>query len=306
MVKIEKVAYFGQPNCYKLSNDTVEVIVTTDIGPRVIAYRFVGGENMLAEIGPDTVVETELGEWHPWGGHRLWHAPEGKPRSYVPDNDPIEFEVLESSIRLMRSVEPVTNIEKEMDVALTADGTQVTITHKLTNRGIWPVELAPWALTIMNGGGVTVIPNEPFIPHTEKLLPARPMVMWNYTNFGDPRWTLGSKYVQLRTDEAIEAPQKVGVANTLGWAGYLRNGCFFVKRFPYIEGVVYPDNGCNNETFTSGNFMEVESVGPLVKLDTDGSVIYIERWYLFNGVNPGSTEDDLDAAISPLVAQTER
>ncbi len=37
-VKAEKIAYFNQPNCYRLSNNTAEVIFTTDIGPRVIRY----------------------------------------------------------------------------------------------------------------------------------------------------------------------------------------------------------------------------------------------------------------------------
>ena len=40
--RMEKVAYFNQPNCFKLSNGIVEVIVTTDIGPRIIRYGFAG------------------------------------------------------------------------------------------------------------------------------------------------------------------------------------------------------------------------------------------------------------------------
>ena len=32
-VKVERVSYFNQPNCIRLSNGTVEVIVTTAIGP---------------------------------------------------------------------------------------------------------------------------------------------------------------------------------------------------------------------------------------------------------------------------------
>jgi len=47
-VNIEKIPYFNQPNCYKITNGTVDVIVTSDIGPRVIAYRLTGGSNVLA------------------------------------------------------------------------------------------------------------------------------------------------------------------------------------------------------------------------------------------------------------------
>ena len=36
-VKIEKTAWKGWPNCYRIANGEVELIVTTDVGPRVIA-----------------------------------------------------------------------------------------------------------------------------------------------------------------------------------------------------------------------------------------------------------------------------
>ncbi|HXG24900.1 MAG TPA: hypothetical protein VNJ09_10120, partial [Chthonomonadales bacterium] len=114
-VKVEKVTYYNLPNCYKLSNGTVEVIVTTDIGPRIMRYAFVGGENILGELSPDIKVSTELGDWRPYGGHRLWIAPESKRLSYSPDNEPISFErVGNNGIRLLQPVEPKTGIRKEM------------------------------------------------------------------------------------------------------------------------------------------------------------------------------------------------
>ena len=305
MVEISKIPYFNQPNCYKLANSVVEVIVTTDIGPRVIAYRFIGDENILAELGPDVVVSTELGDWHPWGGHRLWHAPEAKPRSYSPDNNPIEAEVVGGdSIRLTQPVEPSTSIQKEMLVQLDPVDSRVTILHKLMNLGHSEVKLSPWALTIMNGGGMTIFPNEPFIPHTEKLLPARPMTLWHYTDLSDPRWTFGKKFVRLQSDPNLEHPQKIGVANKQGWGAYLRGKTLFVKRFPYVEDADYPDHGCNFETYTAGSFIEVESLGPLVLLEPGQSAIYTEHWFLFNGVDAGRGEADLEKAIMPFVEKT--
>ena len=48
---MEKVSCLNLSNCLKLSNGQVEVVVTTDIGPRIIRYAFVGGENILGEMG---------------------------------------------------------------------------------------------------------------------------------------------------------------------------------------------------------------------------------------------------------------
>ena len=46
-VKIIKTEYLGWTNCVKISNGIVELIVTTDVGPRIIHYGFKGGPNHM-------------------------------------------------------------------------------------------------------------------------------------------------------------------------------------------------------------------------------------------------------------------
>jgi hypothetical protein len=85
-VTLEKLTYLDLPDCYRLSNGKVEVIVTTSVGPRILRYGFCGEDNILGEV-KDDVLETPLGRFKPWGGHRLWVAPEAMPGSYAPDNN---------------------------------------------------------------------------------------------------------------------------------------------------------------------------------------------------------------------------
>ena len=170
---MEIVERLNLPNCVRLSNGEVEVIVTTDVGPRIISYAFVGGENVLGEH-PEARVETALGEFKPYGGHRLWIAPENMPNSYAPDNVPVEFYFDErnNSIRLIQPIESVTKTQKEIIVTLDETGSGVSVNHKITNCGTETVELAAWALTVMRGGGVCEIPNEPFAPYSGETLVA--------------------------------------------------------------------------------------------------------------------------------------
>jgi hypothetical protein len=149
-------------------------------------------------------------------------------------------------------------------------------------------------LTIMRGGGVAVIPQEPYGPHPQNLLPARPLVLWPYTDMSDARFGFGRRFVRLRSDESNDEPQKIGLANKRGWAGYVNGGTLFVKRFAYEEGASYPDYGCNNEFFTAGLFIEVESLSPLRQLDPGESIEHVERWRLFDNVNVGDDEDSLE------------
>ena len=177
-VRMEKVTYLDHPNCYKLSNGTVEVVVTTDVGPRIIRYAFIGQDNILGEF-PDLKVITELGEWKPWGGHRLWAAPEAMPRTYSPDSSRIEYKIEgENTIRLIQPIEPKTGLQKEMTVSLDPEGSRVRIHHRITNKNLWGIELAPWAITIFREG-VTILPQEPYQSHDTALLPARPLVLWS-------------------------------------------------------------------------------------------------------------------------------
>jgi hypothetical protein len=298
LIRVERL---GLPNCYALTDGVAEVVVTTDVGPRVLGYRLAGGENILGECAGE-LVKTEWGVWRPYGGHRLWSAPEATPRSYAPDNEPVAFvREGERAIRLTPPAEERTGLQKQLTVALDGEG-GVTLTHRITNLGAWRVELAAWALTVMRGGGTAIIPQEPYGPHPEHLLPARPLVVWPYTDMSDARFRFGRKMILVRSDASAAEPQKIGVGNKLGWAAYLLGATLFVKRFGHEAGARYPDAGCNNEVFTAGSFIELESLSPLVALEPGEAINHVERWRLFAGIEAAEGDEELYEAVAPLAS----
>jgi hypothetical protein len=297
-VRVDKAECLSLPNCQRLSNGTVEVVATTDVGPRVIAYRFAGRENVFRErpgTGPKT-------EWRSYGGHRLWAAPEARPRTYHPDNDPVDVRVdPRRVVRLTAPVESTTGLQKTIELALDAEGTGVTVRHEITNRGAWPIEVAPWAVTVLEGGGTALVPQEAAQPQPDALLPVRPMALWAYTDMSDARLRFGRRFVRLRSDPELRAPLKIGFGNTLGWAAYLRAGTMFVKRFAHEPAATYPDFGSNLELFTAGGMLEVESLAPLRRLEPGATAVHVERWYLFAGVKPADGDDEMETILRPLV-----
>ena len=66
----EKFSYGGWPNCVRLTNGQIVVVITTDVGPRVIRLGFVGGQNLFKEFAED-MGKTGGHEWRSYGGHRL-------------------------------------------------------------------------------------------------------------------------------------------------------------------------------------------------------------------------------------------
>lgn len=297
---MEKMEYRGWKNCYRLFNDVVDLIVTTDIGPRVIRFGFVDEVNEFKEYG-EMVGKTGGDEWRIYGGHRLVHAPEHMVRTYFPDNSPVRLEYDAGTVRLVQPAESTTGIQKEIDIRLSPDEAQVEVLHRLRNTNLWTVELAPWAVSVMASGGKTVIPLPPRASHKENLLPMGALVLWAYTDMADPRWEWGHKYVMLGQDTSMKNPQKAGMSVTDGWVAYTRNGHLFVKEFDYVKGASYPDFGCSVEAYTDAHMLEMETLGPLARLAPGAMVEHVERWFLFRDVPVPKDEAGVDNNVLPLV-----
>ena len=91
--------------------------------------------------------------------------------------------------------------------------------------------------------------------------------------------------------------------NKPGWAAYTLNGDVFIKRFPCDVDGVYPDFGCNFESFTNADMLEVESLGAMTTLPPDGGTVgHMEDWYLFKA-EVGQDEAAIDKALQPLLKQ---
>lgn len=299
---IEKIPYGGWPGCYRVSNGEVELILTSDVGPRIMRFAFVGGQNFFHEF-PSQLGTSGETVWVPRGGHRVWIAPEDPVKSYAPENGPVNVKIHDGVIEATQPVEPLTGIEKKLTVHMAQSGSAVEVVHSLRNAASEPVELAPWALSMMAKGGHGIHGFPPRGSHPEDLPPSNPLIMWAFTDLADPRWRLSRKYLVLRQDPANPSPQKLGAWNAKTWGAYLLNGELFIKKYEALaEPTAYPDYGSCFETFTNADFLELETLGPLVRLAPGKSVTHTECWSLHRGVQLRNwTDDELDAALGSLV-----
>lgn len=296
-MQIENIDYLSW-NCIRLSNGVVDLVITADVGPRIIRFGFVDGPNEFK------VLDAGLkgGDyWRNYGGHRLWHAPESMPRTYFPDNFPVNIKPYDDFVRVTPPEETVNGIQKELDIQILGETSQVKVIHRLTNTGAWPVELAIWGISVMDGGGVAIIPLPLRGSHTEFLSPTHLMTMWAYTNMSDPRWTWGDRFVLLRHDSKDQWPQKVGVSIPGGWAAYANGGRLFLKQAEYKTGALYPDNGCSMEFFTNPEMLEVESLSPMMTLEPRQSAEHTEIWTLLKDIPQPNSEADIHKNILPAV-----
>jgi len=297
MVKIEKIPWGGWLNCYQISNGEVDLIVTSDVGPRIMRYGFVNGQNLFKNY-PESMGHSGEPEWMLRGGHRIWAAPEQAPRTYAPDNGPVEIHVAGDALTATQPVEPTTGLQKKITIMLSASGTEVEVRHHITNTTMWEIEVAAWSVSMMAQGGAGITGFPPRGKHPDILPPTHPLVMWAFTDLTDPRWTFTRKYVVLRQDPDNAVPQKIGHFNPKTWGAYLLGSDLFIKRCDADPARPYADIGCSYETFTRDDMLELETLGPLTRLSTGASLEHIERWTLHRDVHVEAfTDAELDRVL---------
>jgi hypothetical protein len=273
-----------------LNNGLISLEVLAEAGPRIVRLSAFGKDNLFADI--PTAVSTPQGNFFFRGGHRLWHAPESLPRTYIPDNDSVSIEELTDGMRLKGATEVGTGITKVIEIHLTVDQAVITIKHTLQNDSLWQVELAPWALTMFRLGGTVILPQPVGNADQNGLLNNRILALWPYTTINDSRLVLRDDFILIHASENPSS-FKLGYYNPHGWMAYWLDGILFRKTFNISAGAAYPDGGCNAETYCNDQFVELESLGALVRLEPGEETTLTETWELYCRLNESFLSNEI-------------
>lgn len=258
-----------------LSNDFLELEYLTD-SLRITGLTPKGNRNLFADLSHLPSIKTPFGDFRFHGGHRLWHAPESMPRTYAPDTGDLKISTLEDGLRLETQTEPGTGIRKRIDIRLANAAPTVSLTHTLINDSAWTVELSPWSITQFRLGGIAILPLPKENIDDAGLLPNRQISFWPYASLSDPRLLLRDEFTFFKAESAPAF--KIGYFNPHGWLAYWIDGILFTKTFTSQINAEYPDNNSNAEIFCNEDFIELESLSPLVHLEPGGTVEHFENW----------------------------
>lgn len=305
-VTIEEIQYGNWGKCVRITNGEVDLVATLDLGPRIIRFGVVDGPNEFFEDEKDELNQNENnafniygdeGYWHIYGGHRLWTSPESMPRSYYPDNAPVEYIKIDNGICLIPEPQAWNELQMEMQVVMSESG-EVTVTHRITNIGAWEKEFAPWALTVMKVGGLEVIPQ----PKKDTgLLGNRIIALWPYSDMADKRINWGNDYITLRPNPSNKKAFKFAINNEHGFAAYFNHGNLFVKKYSPVDCGNYPDGGVSFETYTNSHMIEIETLGELKKVKPDETVTHIEKWMLIPNVSEPETAEEIKDTVKEYI-----
>jgi len=267
-----------------IENEHFQLECLANAGPRIV--RLIPawlGENIFAEA-PGAAIRTALGEYHYFGGHRLWTAPKSVTWSYTPDDYGVTVQEAHNGLKLVGSVDSETHIWKTLTIQMSPKRPFIMIKHKIENRGTEPIRMAPCAITMLRPNSTALLPQQIGTVDKEGFLPNRNFSLWSYSRWDDPRLILGNEFIKVKSDDTKRA-FKLGYFNSQGWLGYVFEDVFFVKRFGVRRDEEFPDNGCNAEVYITNRVVELESIGALVDLKPQESVIHTETWEVYQTNN---------------------
>ncbi|HUG34851.1 MAG TPA: hypothetical protein VMJ90_08780 [Anaerolineales bacterium] len=272
--------FFGRKTVI-LENEFFRIECLADAGPRIVRLIPVWtGENLFAEL-PNATTKSPHGEYHFYGGHRLWRAPESPNRTYIPDDTGVTIKEVQNGIKLSGAEEPGTGLRKAITIQMSSSQPFIIVKHKIENLGSSVVRLAPWAITMLRPNGTALLPQQVGNLDDDGVLPNRRFALWPYSRWDDSRLRLGDDFVTVSAD-GIANPLKIGYFNPHGWLGYVYFDVMFVKRFGVRRDEDYPDVGCNAEVYVNARALELESLGPSVELAPQVDVVHTETWEVYD------------------------
>lgn len=287
MIKTEIKDYLDYGKVLCLTNGVIEAYVTIDVGPRIIRFGFIGGQNIMCDNRAagdpkdDAEFESFFGKGKKWeilGGHRIWISPESYPASYYPDLQPVKYEITENGAVFTPNPETENGVQKQLQIKMDPDDANMQVTMRVKNIATAPQEFSVWGLTVSAVGGMLVIPMN---DNDTGLLANRNISVWPYTNLADSRLHFGNRYVTLRQDTNVDQSLKLGFDLNQAEAYYCLGEDIFRKSYEsYHPHEKYPDNNCSFETYTCATFIEVESLSPLKTVQQNETVSLTEHWSL--------------------------
>lgn len=301
-LEIKEIDYENYGKCVRISNSIIDVIVTIDLGPRIVRFGFVGDANILYNdlerkyVTNNSSMDERYGKdaaFYCYGGHRIWLSPERMPDTYYPDNEPVIYCVLPEGVSFTPARQKHNEMQLNFEVIMGEDATDIMVVHSAKNCSSEKQSYALWSVTMVNGGGVEIIPQNYNSSNT--LLPNRAFSVWPYTDINDKRITLGNKYLTIQHDNEIDKALKIGVNDGSGWALYTNHDYTLVKRYIHSAQAMYPDYGCSYETYVNKDYVEMESLSPLYGIEPGEGIRHVDNLKLYKAPADAIVPTDEDA-----------
>ena len=291
-MKIEPTSFGPWQQAHRLTHDNVELIVVSEIGPRILSLRVNGGENLLF-VDEDGL---SRGEWRIYGGHRVWLGPETEA-SYAPDNAACDVSTEGGVLTIAGPEDPLSHLQKHLRIAAAGPG-RFSVTSGLSSNSEMLMPAVVWALTCVRPDARIFFPwGQPGNWEMKKICYWKAWGGTHASTVTSSQWQPGE---DLFVIDPTGEEGKCGTSGCEGWLGanFPAAGASFFKRFQYQLGREYVDDGCAIQCYTCANFIEMETLSPQQILLPGERLEHEEIWIAQAGLADLTQPD----AIRTLIA----
>lgn len=273
---IEKTTFLDFDAIKIINEKNDELIVLTEIGPRIVSFRPQGKDNFFYVNEKELKKEAKGSDsWHMYGGTRFWISPESE-MTYAPDNVEAETVIANNTVTIISPVNKMTKLRKT--IYLEAKEKTFSITCELKNEGTHLFTAGLWVISCLQPSKLS----EFYLPWGENSTwNVKDMKYWKswlgvQSNIESEQWNPMNEFFIIRPSGEIG---KVGFANHWGFALFCTKDITFIKKTNYIESAQYPDGGCSYEVYTSEDFYELETLSPLYTIKPGMTFTHKEEWW---------------------------
>jgi hypothetical protein len=286
----EKVSWKGHA-AYRLVHGGVEAIIVPALSGRLMALRFIGGENALWNAPEGTVFKK--GEWANWGGEKVWPSPQSDWALFNnpswpphPTYDGMPHQARVSPEGWLETQGPVTEgwgVRVKRAFTFDTLANELVIASTFTKVAGEPRFIAAWNVVQVPPPDVIYIPANPKSPYKDS-------VHW----FGGAMPKEAHK-TELGNDGLLaytpteQGGYKLGTDAPLAHAAATKGDLALILRslkqagsYPEgAEGSGFPITVWNNGSSTpTARYNEIEVMSPLTKLRKGDSLLHVLRLQL--------------------------
>lgn len=284
-VQVSVLNYQGWDESVEINNNKIKMVIVPSIG-RIMYFGFTGGENILWNNdkfqGQNIEYNDELLSkyfWANYGGDKVWTVEQkdfGKVmnRSWPPDETfdggKFDFELLKNGVKIISKVSKYSNTRLIREITTEPGSNKFNISQTVICEG----KNSKVPVTIWNVS--QVLPPEKYV------------VDWNkeskfdgYLKYFKDKFDTEIKYLDgcMIINNVVNDTVKIGT-DSKKFLSAVWHDKIFTQSFHYEENETYPDDGCPVEVFISTEFIEMELLSHLQKLEKDESLSFDIIWTL--------------------------
>ena len=290
--QVEKITYRKWTNCYKISNDSVSVIIVPEAGGRVLSYSL-NNKNIIYQSSSQDgkKLSNWLSNWFDPDGGRFDLGPESENNGPKWSNDTLYMGAYTVEVTGKYSITLTSMVDKTMgafvnrEFTLDSASSHLVVRQTVTNIKHSQSHFYFWGRTLVKYGGTMIFPL-----HEDSKYP----LGWgDFTSAGgwsfntvNPKLSYANHHDSILTLKPTvgTSGNKFGIDSNDGWMAYAYDGQLMVKRFKYVKGGSYKEPGAATiVAYTNGNsFTELEPIGNEVLQHYMESSTFEEHWWLMS------------------------